>query len=967
MKRVLTFILVLSMVLGSVGMAFAGNFEDVTDKDVAQAVDRLSLLGILEGYPDGTFKPENTITRAEFAAVAVRAKGLKDAADASEGLMTGFTDVPAGHWASGYINIATKLGLVNGMGDGTYAPEAPITYEQAVTLIVRTLGYEPSAQTKGGYPYGYLIVANEIGLLDDVKGVQGAPASRGIVAQITDNALEIPKMIQVGFGTDAKYVVSGSKEHGDDAEKQLLLNDLGVDEYYGYVINSKIVSNLKENEIRFIEGKDSGKKLKVTENVDTDAVLGAGVTAWAKDDVVFSISLGFKYKVNGVKYEFNADQVIYDELTESKEDEVSLTILDDEYDWALKRDRLGVYVNNKSINVEDVKDGAWGRLVLNEYDEIIFAYLFDFEPENSGIVTNVGKDDIDYINLAADEDVLALDKAKNVYVYNNDLSRAELDDIEEETAIFYWVDKDKSKDDYYIVINDETVEGNLDAVRVSDSRVTVDGINVSKADDAIFSDDEMKDFKEWEDYESVKEYVDEGVVVYKNLADKAIALVTDAKAKSSTIYGVATWMTDARKPVLTVYTVEGKEIDYKFADTGDVPGAKPQSGVGYRVVGFKLDKDGDIAKGEFSYIDEEITFNKGDKDKFATDSIGNKYYLTKDTVILKALDSKGKVKPSVIKYDDIIKKTIDKNNEAIIKTVKDKGNDLAVVVFTKQNFDAVDTDEYALVLASPRKVGKDYKVEIDIAGEGKDDYVLEDVNVENVKKGALIKFTFNHKDEVSVDSITYSEKKIGSTVNEKEGNYLTVGGTKYRVTEDTVYYETDKNGKLDGTTRLSKIGKGDKVVILANGKGELQVVVVVTAYAGEDVGDDDDDVVGVVTYINGGTFAVNVPNTTDTFVLRVGTTTKALDENYRVDFGSTAFTQNQVYTAELLNLKTSEVVAKENFIATAESKVKLASITAVGNINVAFGTTEADAKAALAKTTKVKDENGKEYTVSLTW
>lgn len=838
MKRVLAFILVLSMVLGSVGMVFAGSFEDITDKDVAQAVDRLSLLGILEGYPDGTFKPENTITRAEFAAVAVRAKGLKDAADASEGLMTGFTDVPAGHWASGYINIATKLGLVNGMGDGTYAPEAPITYEQAVTLIVRTLGYEPSAQTKGGYPYGYLIVANEIELLDGVTGVQGAPASRGIVAQITDNALEIAKMIQVGFGTDAKYVVSGSKEHGDEAKPQYLLNDLGVDEVIGDLYETFRLekSTLKKNEVKIAGLPDSANKYvkyKVTDDVDVDALLGIGITAWAKDDVIFATKIGYREKIGKVVYSFSEEQVKYDEFSKSSKKDVSLVVLDDDYDFA--RGAV-VYVNNVKVAAgAGAVEGAWGRVILDEDDDIDFAYLFKFDAGNSGIVTGIDKDDIEYVNLGATEDVLALDKAKNVYVFNNDLSRAELDDIEEETAIFYWVDKDKSKDDYYIVINDEIVEGNLDAVRVSDSRVTVDGINVSKADDAIFSDDGMKDFKVWEDYSEVKECVDEDVIVYKNLADEAIALVTDAKAKSSTIYGVATWMTDARKPVLTVYTVEGKEIDYKFADTGDVPGAKPQSGEGYRVVGFKLNKDGDIAKGEFSYIDEEITFSKNDKDKFATDGSGNKYYLTKDTVILKALNSKGKVKPSVIKYDDIIKKKIDANNSAIIKTVKDKGNDLAVVVFIDKEFDAVDTDEYGLVLASPAKVGKDYKVEIDIAGEGKGDYVLEDVNVEDVKKGALIKFAFNHKDEVSIEKIVYSVEKTGSTISEKAGNYLTIGGTKYRATDDTVYYETDKKGKLDGTTRLSKIGKGDRVVILANDKDELQVVVVVTAYKGEDV------------------------------------------------------------------------------------------------------------------------------------
>src|SRR5690606_37055255 len=110
-KKVLSLVLALVMVLGSFSFVSAANYDDVTGTEFEKAVDRLSLLEVLEGFPDGTFKPNDTITRAQFAAVAVRAKGLADAAAASKGLPTGFTDVYVGHWAEGYVTTAAKLGV----------------------------------------------------------------------------------------------------------------------------------------------------------------------------------------------------------------------------------------------------------------------------------------------------------------------------------------------------------------------------------------------------------------------------------------------------------------------------------------------------------------------------------------------------------------------------------------------------------------------------------------------------------------------------------------------------------------------------------------------------------------------------------------------------------------------------------------------------------------------------------------
>ena len=100
-KKILSLIVALSM-LTSVA-AFA-SYKDVDyDADYADALELLSVLEILEGDELGNFNPEDTITRAEMAAIVCRAKGLENAAKGSKGT-TDYYDVSASHWASGYIN-----------------------------------------------------------------------------------------------------------------------------------------------------------------------------------------------------------------------------------------------------------------------------------------------------------------------------------------------------------------------------------------------------------------------------------------------------------------------------------------------------------------------------------------------------------------------------------------------------------------------------------------------------------------------------------------------------------------------------------------------------------------------------------------------------------------------------------------------------------------------------------------------
>lgn len=115
------------------------SYPDVDASDwYNNAISTLTYAGTLTGMPDGTFKPDNDITRAEFATIAVRFFGGNYE---GEDL---FTDI-AGHWANKYINLAATLGLVNGKPDGTFDPDAPITRAEAMAIVNRTLGRYPSA------------------------------------------------------------------------------------------------------------------------------------------------------------------------------------------------------------------------------------------------------------------------------------------------------------------------------------------------------------------------------------------------------------------------------------------------------------------------------------------------------------------------------------------------------------------------------------------------------------------------------------------------------------------------------------------------------------------------------------------------------------------------------------------------------------------------------------------------------
>ncbi len=167
-------------------------FDVETDSEYYKATELLSSLGIMEGYGDKTFGLDKTLTRAEAAAIITRLFNCED--DIKQG-MTSYTDVPKTHWASGYVNYAEENSIINGRGDGTFAPDEFVTYHQLIKMLVCALGYEPLAMVNGAWSYGgYITAAEEIGLIENEPENKDAFIPRGEAALMCYNALDIDFM-----------------------------------------------------------------------------------------------------------------------------------------------------------------------------------------------------------------------------------------------------------------------------------------------------------------------------------------------------------------------------------------------------------------------------------------------------------------------------------------------------------------------------------------------------------------------------------------------------------------------------------------------------------------------------------------------------------------------------------------------------------------------------------------------------
>ena len=307
------------------GAAFTDQADVKVDSDV---VDTLVSLGVVNGYTDGSFKPNDTVTRAEMAKmIYVLRTGNSDASAYNDDYST-FADIK-GHWARGYVKYCQSLGIIAGQSATKFAPDQTVTAQEAAKMLLVTLGYDAQKAGLVGTTWAAKTnaLADENGLLEDVNTSFTGPCPRQYAAQLIYNAIDAPTVVwrddayttnNYGQGdnpTIGEKYMSLSKTVGilsdvtkdTDKDTYTLSVDKNADESTGKGLSTftkvtKDYSALKYQKVKVLY-KDKDKVFGVYSMTDDNTVVSTVMDKVKMD--------GTKVKVAGTKYTIAPSSTVY--------------------------------------------------------------------------------------------------------------------------------------------------------------------------------------------------------------------------------------------------------------------------------------------------------------------------------------------------------------------------------------------------------------------------------------------------------------------------------------------------------------------------------------------------------------------------------------------------------------------------------------------------------------------------------
>ena len=457
---------------------FAGAaFTDQADIKVEnEVVDTLIELGVINGYTDGSFKPNDTVTRAEMAKMIYVLRTGNSDASAYNNDKTSFTDVN-GHWAAGFIKYCQSVGIIAGQSATKFAPDQTVTAQEAAKMLLVTLGYDANKAGLVGINWASKTnaLADENGLLDDVNTSFTGPCPRQYAAQLIYNAIDTPTVVW-----------------RDDAYTNVTL--LGDD---NKTVGEKFMNLKKTTAVLEDVSKTSGKetfeltldKSTVDENKTTD---DKGKALYNFTDVKKDYS-DLKYQMVTVLYKNNDKSKVYGVyatkdntqqtgiLKDLKMDGVKVKLDGTKYDLAKT---TTVYVNGYKIN-DDIKTfvAKYGDDSSTKYQDA--AYM---QPTEVKLLATDGSTDYSILNVKtfAVAQVTAVGSDYiNVSFKKGDNTIASKSKLESDD--WDWYDGIK-KDDYVVL----TAAGNYGTGNglVEKATVVTGKVNGTRSDDGVAIGDE---------------------------------------------------------------------------------------------------------------------------------------------------------------------------------------------------------------------------------------------------------------------------------------------------------------------------------------------------------------------------------------------------------------------------------------------------------------------------------------------
>jgi len=456
MKKLLISTLVAVMVLsfGATAFADAGDIADPAFNDIAghEAEAELTLLGALgvfEGETGlgGAVNPDDPLTRAQFCKVVVEAFGRGSTAEGLMGLEPTFTDeVPT--WAWGYVNTAVFMGVINGYPDGTFGANNPVTYGEAVTMLVRAAGHEKLVP-EGVWPYNFVFYAVDKEFVGGVDvGFTNLPCTRGDMARLLVGAMLVP---HATVGAESVSFDNAELEEGVNAFTGLFKGYDAVNAKvtigtYGamdaadpvYLMGADGYADLVNNKVWAVADADGD--IVYIERLYGDVVTGIYKTSDIDDDDYAYIELKDGTEVYfddtaGVPVELNLADAPLNHVDDSVTplhpgDELTINV--DKYGWAVQIYALRWDLINAGTDV--YSNGYWDYITKVEESKVVdeteyntkvtfyadSAFMYDDDPSST-------------LNLVAlDSVVLQIPKTAQVTING---ALADRDDLEKGDVI----------------------------------------------------------------------------------------------------------------------------------------------------------------------------------------------------------------------------------------------------------------------------------------------------------------------------------------------------------------------------------------------------------------------------------------------------------------------------------------------------------------------------------------------------
>ena len=291
-KKVLSLVLCVAMMLSVMVVGAGAAFSDQSKIKNTEAVDACTALNIIGGYPDGSFKPEGNITRAEVTKmICVALNGGKNPAVSTNTTPT-FSDVrnnANAAWAEGYIESCAAQGIVSGVGGGKFAPNGNVTGVQLAKMLLVSLGYKSENEgfTGNAWATNVNMRAAQKGLYKGLETMDTAAAiTRDNAAQMVWNALQAYEveykttLVADSKGQLSSQITVQDKVVGSTNDKITLLRD----KYDAYVNIGTLVN---------IDGKDLTIAMSNSDRAESDT----HDTAFTKLATDYTSLLGQKVKV----------------------------------------------------------------------------------------------------------------------------------------------------------------------------------------------------------------------------------------------------------------------------------------------------------------------------------------------------------------------------------------------------------------------------------------------------------------------------------------------------------------------------------------------------------------------------------------------------------------------------------------------------------------------------------------------